>query len=327
MTTRDRFFHLVMLVTLAWSSLAVAPARAQDPSTKPITLIVPYPAGGFADYVTRTIGSGLARALGQTVVVDNRPGASGKIGIDALMRVPADGNTLAAVVPAILSLLPVFDPKYRNLSEQVTPVTLAVRARTALAVNPNAIPVRDMREFAAYLKANPGKLSYGSHGAGTLSHLWGEQISQSLGGDATHVPYKGEAPAVNDLLGGQVQFVLVTGSVKPLVDAGKLKLIAVSGVGRWPLVPDVPTFQELGMGSIDPSGWLAFVAPRALPAAALERLHAGFARALADPEVRKLLDAQGYDIVGSSPAELAAVAQGQTETFAKLYKSGRIKLE
>lgn len=320
-------FRTLLFAIAATVLAAVAPAHAADGPSRPVTLIVPFPPGGFTDSVARAVAPELSRALGQPVVVENRPGAGGRIGIDIVARSPADSYTLGVTVPANYSLLPVIDKKYAEITEQLTPVMIAVRTQSGIAINPEKTPANNLAEFLAYAKANPGKIAYGTAGAGTSFHFWSEAITQTLGIDAVHVPYKGEAPVVTDLIGGQIQYALVTGSAKPMIDSGKLRLLVVAAPERWPLFPDVPTLKELGFEPIDSSGWLGFVtAPRA-PAEVVERLNSGLAHALAAPAVRQYLEGLGYQIVASKPEAMASTMLRETTSFSNVLKSGRIKLD
>lgn len=317
-----------LLLAIATTVLAaVAPAHAADGPSKPVTMIVPFPPGGFTDSVARAVAPELSRELGQPVVVENRPGAGGRIGIDIVSRSPADSYTLGVTVPANFSLLPVIDKKYAEITEQVTPVMIAVRTQSAIAINPAKTPANNLAEFLAYAKAHPGQISYGTGGAGTSVHFWSEAITQALGLDAVHVPYKGEAPVIADLLGGQVQYALVTGSIRPMVDAGKLRLLVVAAPERWPLFPDVPTLKELGFEPIDASGWLGFVTAPKAPAEVVERLNSGLAHALAAPAVRQYLEGLGYQIIASKPEVMTNTMLRETGSFSNLLKSGRIKLD
>lgn len=311
------------------ATLAALPhlAIADNWPSKPITLIVPYPPGGFADNVTRSLAAEVSKTLGQPVVVDNRTGASGRIGTDAIIRAQKDGYTIGLGVPATLSLLPVTDPRYADLNRQITPIMLAVRTDMALAINPQRIPARNFKEFVAYARSKNGEIAYGSAGNATSSNLWSEAVLEAVGIKAVHVPYKGEGPAATDLLGGQVQFVLLSGSVKPHVDSGKLMVIATTGEERWRLFPDVPTLKELGVNGVVASGWLAYFGPAGLPASITEKLNSAFASALKQPSVQKLLEGQGYSAIGSTPQELSSVTAREIVQFDKIIKSGRVKLD
>jgi len=302
-------------------------AYGQAFASRSITVINPYPPGGFADNVTRGVVSEASKLIGQSMVVENRAGASGKIGLDAILNAPKDGYTIGIAVPASLALFPILDPKYARLHEQYQPLTIAVRSYTALAINPAAVPARTMKEFIAWAKANDGKVSYGSAGVGTSYHLWAEAFNQSAGITPVHVPYKGEAPATSDLMGGQIQFMLVTGAAQPHVAAGKLLLLATSGAERWNLYPGVPTFREQGMPEVENSGWLGFIGPGPLPRDVVEKLNGALVQALRTSAVEKILGTQGYVIVGSKPEELAAIARRDGDVLGRVIRDRNLKLD
>ena len=303
----------LMAATFALGLSAIgSTALAQGFPNKPIVMINPYPPGGFADNVARVVSQEAGKILGQTIVLENRPGASGKIGLDAVLSAPKDGYTLGLAVPASLSLFPVTDPKYADLLSRVTPITMAVRGYLALAINPAVVPSRNLRDFAAWLKANEGKASYGSAGMGTSYHLWAEAFNMAAGVSPVHVPYKGEAPALTDLLGGQINFMMVTGAAKQHVDSGRLIILASTGEERWTaLYPNAPTFKESGYPEVVSSGWLGIVGPAGIPPDVLARLNGAFVQALQSPEVTKVLGSQGYAVVGSKPEYLLEVARSE----------------
>lgn len=311
----------VFMLFLAGSACAQAwPAR-------PITLIVPFPPGGFADNISRVVGLELGKVLGQNVIVENRAGAGGRIGTEAMLTAPKDGYTISLGVPATLSLLPIIDPKYANLASRYAPLTIAVSGYFGLAINPDKLPVRTFRDFVAYAKANPGKVAYGTPGVGTSYNLWAEVIAEAAGFDLLHVPYKGEAPAITDLVGGQLQFMMVTGAAKAHVDSGRLHILATTGSERWSIYPNAPTLKESGFDSLIASGWLAFIAPAGIPRDIQEKLNGAFVQALKSSTVDKALGGQGYAVVASKPEELAALVQSETERFQKIIRSGRVKLD
>ena len=325
---RIALFRTTLLAAVtALAALTAAGVAAQTFPNKPITLINPYPPGGFADNVARVVAQETGRILGQTIAVDNRPGASGKIGLDAVLNAPRDGYTIGLGVPGSLSLFPVTDPKYADLHTRFTPITMAVRGYLALAINPAVVPARNLRELATWLKANEGKASYGSAGQGTSYHLWVEAWNMAAGVSPVHVPYKGEAPALNDLLGGQIHFMLVTGAAKQHVDAGRLLVLATTGEERWTLLyPNAPTFKESGYPTVVSSGWLAFLGPPGLPADVLARLNRGFVQALQSPAVTKLLETQGYSVVGSTPEYLLETTRNEARTLGEVIRSRGLNL-
>ena len=268
------------------------------------------------------------KILGQNIVLENRPGASGKIGLDAVLNAPKDGYTIGLGVPGSLSLFPVTDPKYADLLTRFSPITLAVRGYLALAINPAVVPARNIRDFAAWLKANEGSTSFGSAGQGTSYHLWAEAFNMAAGVSPVHAPYKGEAPALTDLLGGQISYMLVTGAAKPHVDSGKLLVLASTGAERWTaLYPSAPTFKESGYPQVESSGWLAFLAPAGVPADVIAKLNSALVQSLKTQAVEKALASQGYSVVGSSPEFLLETTKREGDTLRTVIKSRGINLQ
>lgn len=292
---------------------------------KPITMIVPYPAGGFADSVTRAASAEAAQILKQPIVVDNKPGASGRIGTDAITRAAPDGYTIGIAVPATLSLLPLIDKRYENLPKQYTPITIAVRTYSALAVNPEKVPAKNFKEFAELAKKK--QLTYASAGIGTSYHLWVESILNQLGAEALHVPYRGEAPGVADLVAGHVDFMMISGASKSLMESGKLRVLATTGPVRWSVYPDVPTLKESGLDKFSAIGWLSFIAPPDLPKPIQDKLNAAYVQALKSEAVSKMAAGQGYELVASKPEALPEMVADDMKLFAPLFATGRVKLE
>jgi len=327
----NRFFKKTLgavCLLIAGLGLTAPPVNAQDWPTKPITLIVPFPPGGFADNVTRAVSAELSKALGQSVVVDNRAGAGGRIGTTAIINAPKDGYTIGLGVPATLSLLPVIDPKFANLSQQYAPISMGVRGYLAIAVNPAKKPFSTLKDFVEYGKTHPGKLAYGTPGAGTSFNLWGEVIADAAGFKALHVPYKGESPAVTDLLGGQIDFMLVTGAAKAYVDSGKLRVLATTGPERWSAFPNAPTLKEAGIAAgVVASGWMGFIAPAGTPKPVLEKLNAALVTALRQPAVEQVLVTQGYAVVAGKPEQLSDTVRGEVKQFGDIIKAGKVTLE
>lgn len=310
------------------SALTSVPAFADNWPSKPITLVVPFPPGGFTDNVTRAVSAELTKSLGQSVIVENKSGAGGRIGTTAVINAPKDGYTIGLGVPATLSLLPVIDPKFAKLGQQYAPITIGVRGYLGVAINPEKLPMRTFQQFVEYAKANPDKLSYGTPGAGTSFNLWGEVLAEAAGFKPLHVPYRGESPALTDLLGGQIQFMLVTGAAKPYVDSGKLLVLATTGAERWSAFPNAPTLKETGIASdVLASGWMGFIAPKGTPQAVIDKLNAAFIHALRQPSVEKVLTSQGYTVVASKPEALTRLVGDETKRFEQVIASGKVKLE
>ena len=299
-------------------------AQPNYPS-KPIRLVVPYPAGGGTDTVGRMIGQRLAEAWGQAVVVDNKPGASGMLGNDIVAKAAPDGYTVLLAITALIQSPSLYKRTPYDVNKDFTPVSLIAKS-SDLFVVPNRVPANTLREFIALAKA--GKLSYGSYGNGTSSHLHGELFSQQAGIDLTHIPYKGAAPLVNDLLGGQVDsaFVDVT-SAYPYLTSGKFKILGITGTQRFKAIPNVPTFAEQGLHGFEPSGWFAIFLPANTPKEVTTRLATEVARIVKLPEISQKLAGMGLQPVGSAPQELASVVSGDMPKWAKIVRDAHIQLD
>ncbi|WP_316154510.1 tripartite tricarboxylate transporter substrate binding protein [Cupriavidus sp. BIC8F] len=301
-------------------------AFAQQPYPgKPIRMIVPYPAGGGTDTVGRLIGQRLAESLGQPVVVENKPGASGMLGNDTVAKAPADGYTILLAITALIQSPALYKRTPYDVARDFTPVSLIAKS-SDLFVVPNRVPANNMREFLALAKA--GKLSYGSYGNGTSSHLHGELLKQQAGIEIAHIPYKGAAPLMSDLLGGQVDsaFVDVT-SANPYLGSNKFKILGITGTQRYKALPNVPTFTELGLPGFEPNGWFALFLPANAPKDVTAKLAAETARIVRLPEVTQKLAGMGLQPVGSTPQELAAVVAGDTPKWARIVRDANIQLD
>ncbi|MCY1252173.1 hypothetical protein D9M68_83380 [compost metagenome] len=301
-------------------------AFAQQPYPgKPIRMIVPYPAGGGTDTVGRLIGQRLAESLGQPVVVENKPGASGMLGNDTVAKAPADGYTILLAITALIQSPALYKRTPYDVARDFTPVSLIAKS-SDLFVVPNRVPASNMREFLALAKA--GKLSYGSYGNGTSSHLHGELLKQQAGIDLAHIPYKGAAPLMSDLLGGQVDsaFVDVT-SANPYLGSNKFKILGITGTQRYKALPNVPTFTELGLPGFEPNGWYGLFLPANAPKDVTAKLAAETARIVRLPEVTQKLAGMGLQPVGSTPQELAAVVTGDTPKWVRIVRDANIQLD
>lgn len=311
----------IACAALALFAAAPAASLAQGYPNRPIKYIVPFPPGGATDTLARAIGQKLSESLGQPVVIDNRPGAGGNIGMEAAVRSPADGYTIVNVATATAAINPTL---YRNLSfdagRDLAPVAFIAYVPNILVVNP-AVPASSLGELIAYLKANPGKVNFASPGAGNSSHLAGEMLKQRTGVDITHVPYKGDAPAFADLVGGQVQMmfaIMVTAA--PHVKAGRLKPIALAGVQRSPVLPDVPTMSEAGLPGFDAGAWFGISAPAATPKDIVARLNAEINKALQSQEVKDRLTPLGAAPLTMSPEQFTALVKAEREKWGKLVR-------
>jgi len=314
----------LLLVLLLAASL---PAAAQYPA-KPVRLVVPFPAGSTPDIVGRTLGEKLREAWGQPIVVDNKTGAGGNIGTAEVAHAAPDGYTLLigingpiAVNRALYKELP-YDPE-----KDLEPLSLLASGAQMLAVHPS-VPAADLGQFIAYAKANPDKLSYGSVGAGSASHLTMELLKSQAGIALVHVPYRGFPPVVQDLLAGNIQatFAIIP-AVLPQVKAGKLKALAVTSARRTPIAPDVATVAEQGFPRFDATAWIGLLAPAGLPREIAARIAGDTQRAMALPEVRELLGKQGFDVVGSTPGEFAKFIRSETAKWTAVVKATGARAE
>lgn len=315
---------ILYLATLTLACLSSPPALAQAWPNKPIKVIVNFPPGGAADQLARTIGVPLQEALGQNVVIENRAGAGGNLGGDAVAKSPADGYTLlmssggmVSVNPHIYAKMP-FDP-----AKDIVPVAAAARVLVYLVVR-SENPVTNFAGFLADLKANPGRRSFGSPGNGSSPHLSAEMLKSQTGTFAVHVPYRGAAPALTDLLGGQLDFIFDPGIGIPHIRSGKLRLLAVGSLKRSPLFPDVPTLDEAGLKGFDADTVFGFYAPAGTPLAVVERLNAEINRALGTPAVKERINAIGGIAAPMTPAEFGAKAAEDSQRFGAIIRERKI---
>ncbi|MBI5275423.1 MAG: tripartite tricarboxylate transporter substrate binding protein [Burkholderiales bacterium] len=301
-------------------------AQAQAFPAKPIRVIVSFPPGGAADQIARAVSQPLQDALGQPVVVENRAGANGNIAGDFVAKQPADGHTLlmssggtVSINPHLYSKMP-FDPV-----KDLVPVAAAARVLVFLEVNPQKVPVQDAKEFLAYLKKNPGKLTFGSPGNGSSPHLAAEMMKAHDNLFATHIPYRGAAPAMQDLLGGQIDFMFDPGIGLQHVKAGKLKLLAIGSPKRSPQYPDVPTMEEAGLKGFDADTWFGFYAPAGTPQPVVARLNTEINKILRSQPFQERMAAIGAIPAEGSPQDFAARAQIDSVRFGALIRARGIK--
>ena len=304
-----------------------APGQAQSPAwpSKPVTLLVPFPPGGSTDVIARAVGPKLQEQLGGTFVVDNKPGAGGTVGAAAARRAAPDGYTLlvSSLGPYVIGPHLIKNPGYDPLKD-FDYITVAVQAPNVLAV-PAGSPHKSMADVLAYLKANPGKMTFASAGNGTSDHLTAEIFWQQTATTAVHIPYKGGAPAMSDLLGGQVDASFMNINTGfPHIKAGKLRALAITSAKRSPLLPDVPTLEELGVTGATVYSWQAFAAPKGLPADIKTRLHAALVSALNDPQVKGKLLELGFEIVANTPEQFTAFQASEFARWKKVIEVGKI---
>ncbi|NUA32086.1 tripartite tricarboxylate transporter substrate binding protein [Cupriavidus basilensis] len=313
------------MVVLAALPLAAVQAHAEYPD-KPIRLVVPYTPGGVTDLLARAVAKALSERVQQSVIVDNRAGAGGNIGAEVVAKSPADGYTLlmgSAATQAINASL------YKRLPydhiKDFAPITLVAEMPNILVVNP-LIPARNVSELIAYGKANPDKLSFGSSGTGGTIHLSGELFKSMAGVKMLHVPYKGSAPAVSDLLAGQIN-LMFDSSVAPYVKSGKLRALAVTSAKRSPVLPDVPTMAEAGLPGYEATAWFGILAPAGTPPSIVDKLNRNLVAILRDAEMRKWMQSQGADAIGDTPSEFAAYIKTETAKWARVVKEAGVSAD
>lgn len=313
---------------LAAALALCGPALAQDYPAKAVRMIIPLPPGSTPDIVGRALAMRLSEAWKQPVVVENKPGAGGNIGTGEAARAAPDGYTLLvsingpiAVNKALYGTLP-YDPE-----KDLKPISLLASGAQALAVHPS-VPANDVKQFIDHLRRNPDKLSYGSVGSGSASHLTMELLKSQAQVAIVHVPYKGFPPVVQDLLAGQIQatFAIVP-AVLGQIKAGKLKGLAVTSAKRSSLAPDIPTLAEQGFPQFDATAWIGLLAPAGVPAAVADKVSAETQRIMRLPEVRQALVSQGFEVVGGTPDEFAAFIRAETEKWTRIVKLTGAKAE
>jgi tripartite-type tricarboxylate transporter receptor subunit TctC len=314
-----------MRLILALFVLVCTQALAQNFPNKPIRIIVPFPPGGGTDVVARTVAPKMQDLLGQPVLVENRAGAGGNIGTEAVAKSPADGYTLlvASAATAINNTLT------KNLSWELTkdfsPVVLLVLNQSLLAAHPS-VPVLNVRELIALAKAKPGQVSFASYGNGSSAHLIGELFKMMAGVDLLHIPYKGAAPAVNDLLGGQVNILFAdVAAILPHAKAGKVKPLGIGSAKRFGGLPDVPTIAEAGVPGFEGGGFLGLVAPAGTPRDAIATLNAAAVKTLAVPEISERLNGLASPPVGESPEYFGRHLRAEIDKWAKVIRAGNVK--
>jgi len=314
------------LALLAAAALLAGGAHAAWPD-KPITLVVPFPPGGPTDMVARVLAQSVGEQLGQSVVVDNKPGANGNIGNAYVAKAAPDGYTVLYNTSSIALSPALYKKMGYDVRKDLAPVLLTAVVPMGLVVNPE-LPVKTVAELVDYAKKHPGKLSYGSAGNGNVTHLTAFQVTQHFGIGATHVPYKGSAPADVDLVAGQIHFMTDTiNSVAPFIKDGKLRLLAVSTAQRIANFPAAPTLAESGMAGCEAGAWQGVMVPAQTPQAVVDRLNQAFLQALKSPAVLEKLRVQGTEPLGSTPAEYGAYIGKELARWASVVKSTGVSLD
>ncbi len=320
--TLARSIALLLLCAVAW------PAAAQEYPSGPLKIIAPAPPGSPRDIRARWVAERLAPALGQPVIVENKAGAGGNIGMQAAAKSPADGLTLVIVDTGTMAQNPYLYLRagYDPLADFI-PVTRLVDSALMMAVHPE-VPARSVAELIQLARASPGKLSYGSSGIGTPPHLAGELFKSMAGIDVVHVPYKGAAPALTDLLAGRIAYTIDSLSMQMQpVNAGKLRALAMTGASRSAAAPDVPTLGESGLAGYEYRAWMGIAVPAGTPKAIVMRLNQELVRVLRQPDAKAWFGAQGGDVVGDDPETFAAVVRADQVRWSKVIREAGIAAE
>jgi tripartite-type tricarboxylate transporter receptor subunit TctC len=321
---RRNFLHLAAGAAALPAVARIAWAQAYP--ARPVRLIAPFAPGGSSDILARLMGQWLSERLGQQFVIDNRPGGGSNIGTEAVVRSPADGYTLLLVGSFNAINATLYDKLNHNFIRDIAPVASVIRGANVMVVNPS-VPAKTVPEFIAYAKANPGKISMASAGNGTLPHVAGELFKMMAGIDMVHVPYRSAGPALNDLLGGQVQVYFgTTVSSIGYIRAGRLRALAVTIAKRSEALPDIPTVGEFLPG-YEASGWFGIGAPKNTPSEIIDKLNKEINAGLADPKMKARLADLGGDVLALSPADFGKLIAEETEKWAKVIKSAGIKPE
>lgn len=301
-----------------------AVAQSAPYPSQPIKLVVPYPAGGATDTLARTVGQKLSEAWGQPVVVENKVGAAGTIGNGLVAKAPADGYTVLIGITALIQQQSLMDKLTYDPLKDFAAVALIARSPSMFAV-PLDSPAKSLKEFIALAKANPGKYSYGTYGAGTSAHIQGSLLNMQAGLDLTHVPFNGAAPLVTNLVGGQLPSAFIdSASARPHLKS--IRPLAVTGTQRMHGLPDVPTFKELGYHSFDPYGWFGVFVPAATPQPVVQKLSDEINKILRMPDVAAKVEALGLQVAGGKPAEVQKVLHTDAAIYARIIKEANIRL-
>jgi hypothetical protein len=324
-----RRHHMLAAAALALAGLASSPVWAQADAypSKPITLVVPNPPGGLVDTSARLVSESLGRLIGQSVVVDNKPGGSGNLAYANVARSPKDGHTVLVSYSGYHIANPILMDKLPWELKDLTPVGLVTVATNVIAVHPS-VPANTLKEFIAWAKQNPGKLNYASQGNGSVSHIGTEIFKQQTGIEMTHVPYKGSGQAIQDVLAGQVQvFITTPPSVMGHVLSGKLKALAVTGKIRHPQLPQVPTAAEAGLTGFELESWVALYVASGTPKEVVQKLSAEVKRGMELPETKQRADLAGIEIRYLNPDNTTKLLERDTVSWAKAIKAGNIKFD
>jgi tripartite-type tricarboxylate transporter receptor subunit TctC len=325
---KHRAWILPVLLLLCAAAFLPTAAFAQTYPAKPIKLIVPFPAGGPADLFARVLGNGMSADLGQQVVIENRAGVGGLTGVDALAKSAPDGYTIGVNGAAALSAIPFMVAKMPfDWQKDLALLTLVVRVPEVLVVHPS-VAANSLQELVAFARANPRKINYGSAGTGSITHLAVELLKTEAGIDLVHVPYRGAAPAVNDLIGGHVQMVVLdTPVLLPHIRAGAVRALAVTSATRSAALPEVPTTGEAGLKNVISDNWYGLSAPAGVPADILERLHKSATATLRSAELKKQFDSQDAVPAPMTPGEFATFVKTEQAKWGPIVQATGAKME
>jgi tripartite-type tricarboxylate transporter receptor subunit TctC len=321
-------FRIFVSALLGLAALAAPSAGSgQDWPTRPVHVVVPYPAGGPNDIIVRIVGQRLGETLGQPIVVENRPGAGGNIGTDSVAKSAPDGYTLVSVGPGALIINPLLGKVPYDTMRDLAPVTLMAVAPNALVAHPS-FPAKSVAELIALAKQKPGTINYASGGSGSTPHLAAALFAVMAKVQLTHIPYKGTGPATADLIGGQVQIAFLgIPTVLPHIRSGKLRVLAVTGKHRSPELPGVPTVDEAGVPGYEVSPWYGLLAPAGTPPAVVARLSSEVTRIVRAPQMREQLAAQGAEPAGGTPEEFAKTLRDDAAVWGKVVKEAGIRAD
>ncbi len=307
--------------------LAVGAASAQSWPTKTVTIVVPFPAGGTTDVLARAVSTRLSAVIGQSVIVDNKPGAGATLGAEFVAKAPADGHTLLMGAIHHTVATNVYKNLRDNFETDFAPITTVAMVPNVLTVSTKS-PYNSVKDIVAAAKAAPEKVAYGSNGNGTAQHMIGTQFQMETGTKILHVPYKGSAPLTTDLLGGQVDMSFDTVTpVLPFIKEGKLRALAVTTAKRSSALPNVPTLQEAGVPNVAIGTWFGLLAPAATPKAVVTRLNTELVKIIQSPDFKKQMADIGAEPIGNKPEEMAKQIHDETEKFANLVKVGKVTID
>jgi tripartite-type tricarboxylate transporter receptor subunit TctC len=321
---RRAFAPAVAIALTAFACVLPVTSHADDWPRQQVRVVVPFPAGGSTDIVARVLGQKLGEKWKQTVVVENRPGAGGVIGAEAVVKAPADGYVLLMASGSIFTVNPHIYPQLSYAVKDFNMITKAASGPMLVVIDPK-LPPRTLQELIAYIKERPGKVNFGSAGVGSQTHMAAEAFGKAAGVSWTHVPYKGETLAYADMIAGQIQAAVGNiAALSSFVKSGKIRALAVTGTQRSALLPDVPTAAEAGLAGVNVEGWFGLAAPIGTPAAVIDKINRDTRQVLDDPDVKDKLAAQGMVAVGDSPAEMSSAVAQESTMWAAIVKDQKL---